>query len=58
MKSCDTCTILLFTSVIIISKQLAVAPICCRCQPIMAEWSKVIDSVFKLLLIVDFSLSL
>ena len=37
MKSCDTCTILLFTSVIIISKQLTVAPICCRCQPIMAE---------------------
>ena len=58
MKSCDTCSIFLFTLAIIISKQLSVSPIRCMCQTIMVEWSKVIDTVFKLVLVKDFSWSM
>ena len=58
MKSCDTCGIFLFALAVIISKQLSVSPIYGMCQTIMAEWSKVIDTVFKLVLVKDFSWSM
>ena len=43
-----------YTKVIIVT---IVAPILRMCQTIMAEWWKIIDTVFTLVLILDLSLS-
>ena len=47
-------SLLLLVAETIISNNLTVAPILSMCQTIMAEWSKIIDTVFKLVLILDF----